>query len=263
MCLATSNRRIQRPARRGRNEYIVTDPSGIETLVGNLFAFCQANALTLTAMTAVARGRKSHHKSWECRFSSQSYNQWLQGLAAPTKRLEIIKGDKKWCRSCESYLPFDCFYSYKSTVHGLSPYCRSCSRDKGSKDYRLNRETRLAAAADYRKKNTDNTRASCRAYYRANRHKFYDANQRRRARLRANGPVESINRRHVWQRDKGICWLCRKPVDFEKMHLDHVTPVSKGGAHTHANVRTSCAHCNIGKKDRIISKEKRRAPVES
>ena len=59
--------------------------------------------------------------------------------------------------------------------------------------------------------------------------------------------VERIYRRKVYDRDGGVCYLCRQPVEFAAMHLEHVIPLSKGGEHSYANVRTSCSGCNLTK----------------
>ncbi|WP_209961193.1 HNH endonuclease signature motif containing protein [Micromonospora sp. HB375] len=45
----------------------------------------------------------------------------------------------------------------------------------------------------------------------------------------------------------GKCWICRV-APWE--HIDHVKPLSKGGAHILANLRPSCASCNLGKSDK-------------
>lgn len=48
--------------------YIVTDPTGQETEVVNLFKFCKENSLNQGAMSCVARGTKTQHKGWKVRF---------------------------------------------------------------------------------------------------------------------------------------------------------------------------------------------------
>lgn len=45
----------------------------------------------------------------------------------------------------------------------------------------------------------------------------------------------------------GRCWIC-KVGPFEE--IDHVKPLSKGGAHLPANLRPACRSCNRSKKDR-------------
>ncbi|HEX7164373.1 MAG TPA: HNH endonuclease [Trebonia sp.] len=64
----------------------------------------------------------------------------------------------------------------------------------------------------------------------------------------------------IFERDGWKCWICgltatRDPAKGDPMGatMDHVVPISKGGAHTRANVR--CAHliCNLKKGDRIVT----------
>ena len=53
-----------------------------------------------------------------------------------------------------------------------------------------------------------------------------------------------------------LCAYCGTLLDFTakgKVHLDHVIPLSKGGAHSITNVVWSCAHCNLLKSDKIIN----------
>jgi hypothetical protein len=60
-------------------------------------------------------------------------------------------------------------------------------------------------------------------------------------------PYEPVNRLRVFERDGWICGLCSEPVAREDASLDHVVPMSRGGAHSYAN--TQCSHllCNIRK----------------
>jgi len=42
------------------------------------------------------------------------------------------------------------------------------------------------------------------------------------------------------------CWMCGSPWE----HMDHVKPLSAGGAHILANLRPACASCNSSKHSR-------------
>ncbi|MGF0326277.1 HNH endonuclease [Gordonia hongkongensis] len=44
---------------------------------------------------------------------------------------------------------------------------------------------------------------------------------------------------------------CTSPTTAVARTIDHLTPLSKGGGHTRANVATACRHCNIVKGDRL------------
>ena len=71
---------------------------------------------------------------------------------------------------------------------------------------------------------------------------------------------ESINLKALFDRDGGICQLCGRPTDWNDIKcghigrlyptLDHIIPLSKGGAHTWDNVQLAHMACNAGKCDK-------------
>lgn len=75
--------------------------------------------------------------------------------------------------------------------------------------------------------------------------------ERRRQAKKKGGP--RVNRAEIIERDKGRCWICKKYVAKSLIHLDHVIPLSKGGAHHPSNVKVACKSCNEWKGDRIIT----------
>ena len=63
-----------------------------------------------------------------------------------------------------------------------------------------------------------------------------------------------INLASLYERDRGICWLCGKPCDMSLdtndnyyPSIDHVYPVAKGGKDTWDNVRLAHRICNTRK----------------
>jgi 5-methylcytosine-specific restriction endonuclease McrA len=73
---------------------------------------------------------------------------------------------------------------------------------------------------------------------------------RRRARIAA-ATVGRVDYAAIWERDAGCCQICHSPVDVREAHFDHRIPLSKGGAHTMANVRVTHARCNLRKGARL------------
>lgn len=51
------------------------------------------------------------------------------------------------------------------------------------------------------------------------------------------------------------CYLCGKLLDGE-VHLDHIIPLARGGAHSQDNLAPTHATCNLRKGDRLLSELK-------
>lgn len=183
----------------------------------------------------------------------------------------------KTCQRCQQRKPIDAFGSDKRREDGLYPYCRQCSRD-----YHKERRERCKAVTvtiittrktcskcQQRKSSNEfppsspgTTRdgllgwcRSCvatnrRAHYVKHPDKYKEDSEMRRAKQK-KVRVERVNRRTVYRRDGGCCYLCGDPVEFKKMHLEHKIPLSKGGEHSYANCATSCSDCNLRKGVRL------------
>ena len=58
-------------------------------------------------------------------------------------------------------------------------------------------------------------------------------------------------RRSEWwlQRiNKGICFYCRRDVGRDRLTMDHVVPLSRGGKSKKGNIVPACKECNNKKK---------------
>lgn len=150
-------------------------------------------------------------------------------------------------------------------------------RNKQSRDwYQNNQDKVLEYRAEYNEENAEILREKSRLYakehpeiskaWRAanpekvkavdkrmrvkHKDKIYAKNSKRRALLKG-AKVELVKREVVYERDKGICGLCKQLVDFEQMTLDHILPLSLGGEHSYANVQVAHLSCNSSKGNRI------------
>jgi 5-methylcytosine-specific restriction endonuclease McrA len=83
----------------------------------------------------------------------------------------------------------------------------------------------------------------------------------RRLALRAGGESQAVDRLKVFERDGWRCYLCRQPTprhlrgtyDARAPELEHVVPLSRGGAHAVSNVACACRECNSRKRNRLVS----------
>lgn len=62
----------------------------------------------------------------------------------------------------------------------------------------------------------------------------------------------NVDRRVVYERDGGICYLCGKHTTLEQYHLEHVVPIVRGGDHSHANTAVSHDKCNGCKGSKLL-----------
>jgi len=83
------------------------------------------------------------------------------------------------------------------------------------------------------------------------------ASQRRRA-LKKGATAEKVNNLAVFERDGWVCGICSRPVDQDvswpdpmSPSLDHILPLSRGGAHAMSNVQLAHLACNVSKGARV------------
>ena len=88
-------------------------------------------------------------------------------------------------------------------------------------------------------------------YQKKHPEKFRAMAQTRRARLLGQW-VEHVDHIVVWDRDGGICHICKEPAEASDWHLDHVIPLALGGEHSYANTAVSHSICNRRKGARLI-----------
>lgn len=153
--------------------------------------------------------------------------------------------------------------------------CKDFENAKAKERYQKNREAKLAYQSNYskthrdqmnawsrqwRKDNVEQERARNREYYQRNKDKNLVKAAKRRAMVRGNG-VEPYTLEQVLEEYGAVCYLCEVPIDLTAprsarqqgweygLHLDHVTPISKGGQDCLDNVAPTHAICNLSKGD--------------
>ena len=73
----------------------------------------------------------------------------------------------------------------------------------------------------------------------------------RRSRIVGNGGKASPGiADKLWKLQKGRCACCRVLLATTKVHVDHRTPLARGGTGDDSNLQLLCARCNLQKKAR-------------
>lgn len=184
--------------------------------------------------------------------------------------------DCKRCAKCKEMLPVTEFGVGKRWKDGLFPYCRPCKRECDQRDRVKHREVRTAAAAaryaanpepakarsrkryeenpdawkaaslKWAKNNPEKRKAAYTAWQQRNMHTIVRENVRRRYATRKGAVAIKFSKAQLEQRMAfygNRCWVCRGPREA----VDHVKPLTKGGAHMLCNLRPICWSCNSRK----------------
>lgn len=115
--------------------------------------------------------------------------------------------------------------------------------------YRLaNPDATKRTNARRRAANPELERQRCREWFAANPEKRAVYEQNRRAKKKANGGRLSADlKQRLFAVQKGACVCCREKFEIGNLHLDHVMPLSRGGAHVDENMQLLCQPCNQSK----------------
>jgi len=149
-------------------------------------------------------------------------------------------------------------------------YCRRWQKANPEKVREANRrwhEANLEKAREavrrYRKANPERVRESSRRWYEANPEKAREKDRRwaqansekvreycrhRRA-LKRNATIKPVDEQAVYELNGHVCIYCGTT---ENLELDHVAPLTKGGAHCEENLVVACRSCNSSKHDKPL-----------
>lgn len=141
------------------------------------------------------------------------------------------------------------FYRNKKTgrLRGHCKECRCKSALQWHEDHADQHRARMRAyAADH----AVEARERRQRHYENNKDDYIVRSRERELQIKL-ARVEHVDRQVVFERDEGICGICREPVERNDFHIDHVIPLSKGGEHSYANVQVAHPPCNLAKSDRL------------
>lgn len=140
-----------------------------------------------------------------------------------------------------NYACVECLRQHVTKYHGrhrslrLEYFSELAKRDpagnrrRSRKWYALNRDQAQAKNGEWKRQNPEAVRSHLR-----------NSNARRRS-TKLAGSVSAAEWRDVLARHSGRCAQCGS---VERIEMDHIVPLSRGGAHSHDNVQPLCAPCN-------------------
>jgi 5-methylcytosine-specific restriction endonuclease McrA len=73
----------------------------------------------------------------------------------------------------------------------------------------------------------------------------------------AGAVVERVHRVAITDRDQGVCGICWQCVPAPERSLDHIIPLSRGGAHVPENIQLAHKRCNSLKGTKLMQEMER------
>lgn len=114
-----------------------------------------------------------------------------------------------------------------------------------------NPDRRRVWIAEWRVKNKDSQAANNVAWRAANRDRSNAIARNRRARVRdAEGTHTEADVQYLLAAQKWKCAGCKDKVKPRLFHVDHITPIAKGGRNDRVNLQILCPMCNLKKSSK-------------
>ncbi|MBV9689685.1 MAG: HNH endonuclease [Ktedonobacteraceae bacterium] len=194
---------------------------------------------------------------------------WLESLAFSVEHVfEGCQCEGEDCRRCEQVLCVGAFNRDKSRKSGLDKYCRECRHTLYSAYYQANADKERSRIRKYHKahpeqlakrkrvfyqNNPEYNQTYLKAWYQGNRerHKFYRKTRRARKR-NAEGSFTTQEWAALKSRYEHKCLCCGKSESEVLLSIDHVVPLSQGGANKADNIQPLCLSCNKKKGTKAI-----------
>lgn len=227
----------------------------------------------------------SPYRAKTARFCSRTCQGEAQTAEAASRAERELASGAKECSRCREVLPLWAFSSDKTRIGGLYPWCAGCAAENQEGRYEADSEAKKSRARErywrdpearrsesrvYQTENKASIIAAKRSYYLKNRDRIirrqseYVARNRERSaatkrnyearKLKAEGSHSGADVLKLWHFQRGECARCgtrfgKGPADAG-YHVDHVTPLNRGGNNWPRNLQLLCPTCNCSKQDR-------------
>lgn len=119
--------------------------------------------------------------------------------------------------------------------------------------HKVERASRPIYTEEYRLAKLNRIKACKRAYCLANKDKEAVRSRKRRA-LKLGNNHEPYTDKYIFERDGWICGICGQKINKRLKYpnprsksIDHIVPLSKGGADAPINLQAAHLRCNVGK----------------
>lgn len=197
-----------------------------------------------------SEARRTRYCSLECYHAAERPRRRAR---ARTER-EAPPAEKR-CTQCTHVKPISEFYNFRYGRYGKRADCKECANERSRAWYRSNFQRVARTKRAYARRNKNRMQRYRAQWASENPDSIRTYTQRRRARLAgAAGRHTEADVVRLWQRQRGECARCGVRLgsrsEERAFHVDHITPISRGGSNWPRNLQLLCPLCNTRKKDK-------------
>lgn len=170
------------------------------------------------------------------------------------------------CKVCNLGKPLTEYHIDAGGTDGYRAQCKPCRNSYMSGYYDANRDSRMAYEQHRRTNQSDHMRALDMARYERHRDKRIELatehSHLRRARIKKAGAERGVTVPALRKIHGDHCCYCGVEMTFirdkrgtiasNRATLEHILPISRGGAHTWDNAALACHRCNTSKNARTV-----------
>ena len=211
-------------------------------------------------------GRPVRARGW-CNAHYQRWRTYGDPLGSAPKVVVDHPDGTRSCTSCGEALPLESFDLDKRGSGGRRARCKPCRSTQMKTWYAENRERQRDRQRERVAADRDKARRTDVERYRRHRAKRIaiatEAAHRRRALLADVESVPGITVAALRERHGDQCCYCGVALSFDpaprsvgfvptRATVEHVVPLSKGGAHTWENTTLACWRCNVRRGNREV-----------
>jgi 5-methylcytosine-specific restriction endonuclease McrA len=158
----------------------------------------------------------------------------------------------KTCSKCKQVKSVDSFNNHKAKKDGKRCQCRHCE-SLAKKEYRLRVPNKKYS--DYSQEEKEAKIKRVISWNKLHKPERTLAMAKRRALKKENG-VYSVTAKEIKKIQSMNCLYC----GLSGGQVDHVIPLTRGGAHSIGNLVPACRSCNASKNNRTITEWQKKNP---
>lgn len=178
-------------------------------------------------------------------------------LSARRRKCDAPPARERKCSRCCETKPANAFTKNRGNKDGLQAYCKPCNATWANNKRRLDpsvqqrqnelRKEKWRHYRDYNKILYHKRILKIRLDYTNNKERYKANANRRRGRIKeCEGSHSKADILSLFEAQGGMCSYCRRDV-FNSYHVDHKTPIARGGSNWPSNLQITCSECNLQK----------------